>query len=385
MSTTFPKIGILGGGQLGKMLCQVASCWNLPVYVLDVSKKFPAGPYCTKFIEGNFKNYEQVLAFGRQMDILTIEIEHVNTEALKALKRMGKKVHPDPEKLDIIKDKGLQKHFYIQHNIPTAPFQLFQNEKAVLRAIKKGDLTLPFVQKSRTAGYDGRGVAVIKTRADLDNKLISGACVIEDLILVDKEIAVIASRNESGMVRVFDPVEMEFNPKANLVEFLICPASISKEQARTCTDLAVKLIKTYKICGLLAVELFIDKKGNILVNEVAPRPHNSGHHTIDSAVTSQYEQHLRAVLNLPLGSTQMTYPSVMVNMLGEPNYTGKAIYKGLEQCLEVEGVKIHIYGKEITRPFRKMGHTTVIADTLEEAKTKAKMVQETLKVISKVD
>ncbi len=375
---SFPKLGILGGGQLGKMLCQAAGCWELPIYALDTSIEFPAGPYCKGFQEGSFKNYEDVVGFGRQMDILTIEIEHVNTDALRLLQSEGKTVHPDPDALDIIKDKGLQKQFYAKHKIPTSPFQLFKDKDAVLNALKEGTLSIPFVQKSRTAGYDGKGVAVIQNEEDLTTKLLAGPCMIEDLVEMDKEIAVVVARNESGEIRTFDPVEMEFNPIANLVEFLICPSTITETQAKTCTDLAKKIIAAYDICGLLAVEFFLDTKGNILVNEVAPRPHNSGHHTIDSAVTSQYEQHLRGVLNMPLGSTKMTSPSVMVNLLGADGYTGEAHYEGLKECLAIEGVKVHLYGKAITKPFRKMGHATIIADSIEAAKEKARKVQETL-------
>lgn len=380
---SFPKLGILGGGQLGKMLCQAASCWELPIYALDTSIEFPAGPYCKGFQEGSFKNYEDVVGFGRQMDVLTIEIEHVNTDALRLLQAEGKTVHPDPDALDIIKDKGLQKQFYSKHQIPTAPFELYADKAAVLNALKKKTLTIPFVQKSRTAGYDGKGVAVIQKEADLKTKLLDGPCMIEDLVEMDKEIAVVVARNERGEIQTFDPVEMEFNPIANLVEFLICPSTITAAQAQTCTDLAKKIIAAYDICGLLAVEFFLDTKGNILVNEVAPRPHNSGHHTIDSAVTSQYEQHLRGVLNMPLGSTKLTSPSVMVNLLGADGYKGDAHYEGLNECLAIEGVKIHLYGKAMTKPFRKMGHATIIADTIEAAKEKARKVQTTLIIKTK--
>ncbi len=380
---SFPKLGILGGGQLGKMLCQAASCWELPIYALDTSIEFPAGPYCKGFQEGSFKNYEDVVGFGRQMDVLTIEIEHVNTDALRLLQAEGKTVHPDPNALDIIKDKGLQKQFYAKHQIPTAPFELYTDKTAVLNALKKKTLTIPFVQKSRTAGYDGKGVAVIQKEADLTTKLLDGPCMIEDLVEMDKEIAVVVARNKRGEIQTFDPVEMEFNPIANLVEFLICPSTITAAQAQTCTDLAKKIIAAYDICGLLAVEFFLDTKGNILVNEVAPRPHNSGHHTIDSAVTSQYEQHLRGVLNMPLGSTKLTSPSVMVNLLGADGYKGNAHYEGLNECLAIEGVKIHLYGKAMTKPFRKMGHATIIADTIEAAKEKARKVQATLIIKTK--
>jgi len=380
--SNFPKVGILGAGQLGKMLCQAASPWELPIYCLDKSIEFPAGPYCKGFAEGDFKNYEDVVAFGREMDIITIEIEHVNTEALLALEKEEKTVHPSPRALAIIKDKGLQKQFYATHQIPTSPFQLYDSKEAIIEAILDGKLALPFVQKSRTAGYDGKGVAVIRSKEDVEQKLLEGPSMIEDLVDLDKELAVIVARNEKGEVKTFDPVEMEFNPVANLVEFLVCPAAITKEQATQVTDLAKEIIEAYDICGLLAVEFFLSQKGEILVNEVAPRPHNSGHHTIDSAITSQYEQHLRGVLNLPLGSTKAIQPAVMVNLLGHPDHIGPVYYEGLEDCLKMEGVKVHIYGKAITKPYRKMGHVTVVADTIQEAKKKATIVKNTLKVVS---
>jgi 5-(carboxyamino)imidazole ribonucleotide synthase len=378
----FPKLGILGAGQLGKMLCQAASPWELPIYALDQAATFPAAAYCKSFKEGSFKNYDDVLAFGRDMDIITIEIEHVNTAALKQLQKENKIVHPNPSALEIIKDKGLQKQFYQKHQIPTAPFRLYKDKTALLQAVKSGERSYPFVQKSRTAGYDGNGVAVIKNEADLAEKLLDAASMVEDKVDIAKEIAVIAARNEQGEVVVFDPVEMEFNPIANLVEFLICPSNLTAAQIERCSSLAKEIIQAYDICGLLAVEFFLDKEGQILVNEVAPRPHNSGHHTIDAAVTSQYEQHLRGVLNLPLGNTQILKPAVMVNLLGAAGYTGKAVYEGLAECLAIEGVKIHIYGKEITKPFRKMGHATIIADTIEEAKEKARKVQSLLTIKS---
>ena len=379
---TFPKLGILGAGQLGKMLCQAGSCWELPIYALDQKITYPAGPYCKGFQEGDYNSFEDVLAFGRQVDVLTIEIEHVNTAALHQLVDEGKTVHPSPQALEIIKDKGLQKQFYKKHEIPTAPFQLFDDENQIIAAVNEGNLQYPFVQKTRTAGYDGKGVALIRTESDLSNKLLKGPSVVEDLVEMEKEIAVIVARNESGEVKAFDPVEMEFHPTANLVEFLICPSQLNPRQIEHCTQLAKEVIEKFNICGLLAVELFLDSTGNFLVNEVAPRPHNSGHHTIDSAVTSQYEQHLRGVLNLPLGDTSLTQPSVMVNILGAADNHGKAYYDGLSDCLAIPGTKIHIYGKEITKPFRKMGHVTVLADSVDEAREKAKKVKETLSVIS---
>lgn len=374
------KVGVLGGGQLGKMLALAAGNWHLPLYILDEKADFPAGPF-TFFTEGNFKDYDDVYRFGRDKDVLTIEIEHVNTDALRDLEKKGVIVHPGPDKLDIIKDKGRQKEFYLHHKLPTANFKLYSSGEEVRQLVQAGKLALPFVQKSRTAGYDGRGVAVIRTLEDLEEKLLPGACVIEDLVPIQKELAVIVARNARGEVKAFPTVEMTFNPEANLVEFLLCPAQISPAIARAAEDLAMRVIKAYDLCGLLAVELFLTEDGDLLINEVAPRPHNSGHHTIDSCYTSQYEQHLRAILNLPLGSTRLKSPSVMVNILGAEGYTGTARYEGLEECLAIEGVKIHLYGKSKTKPFRKMGHATVLDPNIEYAKEKAEKVQKLLRVI----
>jgi 5-(carboxyamino)imidazole ribonucleotide synthase len=376
------KVGVLGGGQLGKMMAQAANNWHLPLYLLDNDTTFPAGRVSPFFTAGNFKDYNDVYNFGKDKQVLTIEIEHVNTEALHQLQREGVKVHPAPAQLDIIKDKGLQKQFYAEHNIPTAPFELYKGESEVKQAVARGERSLPFVQKSRTAGYDGRGVSIIRTEADLEEKLLPGPCMVEDLVEMDKEIAVIVARNESGQTQAFPAVEMAFNPEANLVEFLFCPANISKEVEAKAEALAAQVINAYGICGLLAVELFLDKEDNLLVNEVAPRPHNSGHHTIDSCYTSQFEQHLRAVLNLPLGSTKMKSPSVMVNLLGAPGHTGPAYYKHLEECLKIEGAHFHLYGKSTTKPFRKMGHATIVDESLERAVGKARWIQEKLEIVS---
>lgn len=379
------KLGVLGGGQLGKMLGLAAGNWHLPLYVLDQARSFPAGAVTNHFTEGNFRNYEDVLNFGLDKDVITIEIEHVNTEALLELERRGVKVHPRPEALDIIKDKGTQKSFYTEHNLPTSTYELYEDETAVRQALKEGRLEYPFVQKSRTAGYDGRGVAVIESEAELDTRLLSGPCVIEEKVDIDKELAVIVARNEDGEVATFPIVEMEFNPDANLVEFLSCPSDVGEAVEREAYGLARSTIEAYDICGLLAVELFLTKDGRLLINEVAPRPHNSGHHTIDSCYTSQFEQHLRAVLNLPMGSTKLKSPSIMVNLLGAENYKGPAHYEGLAECLAIEGVKIHLYGKKITKPFRKMGHATVLAEDLATARARAKNVQKIMKIVSRED
>lgn len=374
------KIGVLGGGQLGKMFALAAADWHVPIYALDKSKSFPAGVAVQHFTEGDFKDYDTVYQFGQQVDLLTVEIEHVNTDALKALVAEGKTVHPAPDKLEIIKDKGLQKAFYHQHDLPTSSFQIYSDAAAVQKAIVTEVLSYPFVQKARTAGYDGQGVAVVRSA---DDKLLDAPCIIEPLVDIEKELAVIVARNENGKVQAFPLVEMAFHPTANLVEFLLCPANVPDEVAVKATEIAKRTIQAYDICGILAVEFFWTKKGEILINEVAPRPHNSGHHTIESCYTTQYEQHLRAILNLPLGSTRLKSPAVMVNLLGHPDYKGNVRYEGVQYSLAMEGVKIHLYGKEQTKPFRKMGHVTVLNDDLATALTIAKEVKEQLKVIAK--
>ena len=376
------KVGILGGGQLGKMMALAAGNWHFPIHFLDLSIEFPAGPYGMSFTEGNFKNYDDVYQFGKQMDVLSIEIEHVNTDALLQLEKEGVIVHPAPAQLNIIKDKGLQKQFYTQHGLPTSAYKLYADKEALLEAIASDACPYPFVQKSREAGYDGKGVAVIKGPDDL-GKILSGPCMVEDLVDIDKELSVVVARNQSGEIASFDTVEMEFNAEANLVEFLFCPANISAEQEIQAQKLAIACMEAYGICGLLAVELFLDKAGNIWVNEVAPRPHNSGHHTIDACYTSQFEQHLRAITDLPLGSTKIKAPvAIMVNLLGAPGQTGKADYKGLEELLAIEGVYPHLYGKAITKPFRKMGHATIIGNDFETTKAKALKVQELLQIVA---
>lgn len=382
MFSTTQKIGILGGGQLGKMLCLAAAPWDFKTCILDASADFPAAQVCAEFTEGDFNNYDDVLAFGKGKDVLTIEIEHVNTKALHELKRLGKVVHPSPEALDIIKDKGLQKEFYRENEIPTAPFELFENEDLLLKAVESGRWTLPFVQKTRTAGYDGKGVAILRTQDDLKTKLLPGPCLAEHLAPVQTEIAVIAAKNPSGEVAVFPAVEMDFHPEANLVELLVCPARIPALAAAEAEALAEQVIRSFDICGLLAVEMFLCQDGQLWVNEVAPRPHNSGHHTIDSAVTSQYQQHLRGICDLPLGDTAQVQPALMLNLLGAEGHTGPVHYEGVRECLALTGVHIHLYGKATTKPFRKMGHVTITAETLEQAFQKAEFVKNTLRACS---
>jgi 5-(carboxyamino)imidazole ribonucleotide synthase len=375
------KLGILGGGQLGKMLCIAAAPLDIPIFILDEKNDFPAAKLCEKFIEGKFDNYDDVYSFGKQVDVLTIEIEHVNTDALMQLQAEGKTIHPAPEKLNIIKDKGLQKLLYVNHNLPTSNFAIFDDIAAIKEGLSTGAIHFPFVQKLRTGGYDGKGVSVIKSPSDF-NKLLEGPSIVEALVDIEKELAVIVCRNAQGEVAVYPPVEMEFHPTANLVEFLSCPAVISPLVEAEAEELATKVIEAFDICGLLAVEMFLTKDNQLLINEVAPRPHNSGHHTIDSCYTSQFQQHLRGVMNFPLGSTKMKSPSVMINLLGEDGHSGNVRYQGMSETLAIEGVNIHLYGKKTTKPFRKMGHITVVSDDLADAKKKARQVQAVFKVVS---
>jgi 5-(carboxyamino)imidazole ribonucleotide synthase len=379
--TSEVKLGIIAGGQLGKMLVLAASNWNVKTYVMDKDEHCPASSSCTFFIKGDPLYFDDVYEFGHLVDVLTLELENVNVEALKRLKNEGKKVYPDPETLEIIQDKGLQKQFYEKINVPSSSFKLFKDKEEIINSISSGKLNYPFVQKLRKGGYDGRGVSIINSKDDLEI-LLYGDSEVEDFIDIDKEISAIVARNERGEVKCHPTVEMEFNPKANLVEKLICPATLPEEIEKEAEDIAIKIITELNLYGLLAVEMFVDKNKKIWVNEIAPRTHNSGHHTIESAITSQFEQQLRAIFNLPLGSTHLKLPAVMINLLGEPGFEGKVRYEGLTECMAVEGVKIHLYGKKITIPFRKMGHVTVLAPTIDEAKSKADFVKQKMKVVS---
>jgi 5-(carboxyamino)imidazole ribonucleotide synthase len=379
--TSEVKLGIIAGGQLGKMLVLSASNWNVKTYVLDKDDHCPASASCTFFYKGDQLNYDDVYRFGQLVDVLTLELENVNIVALKKLKQEGKRIYPDPDKLEIIQDKGLQKQFYEKIKVPSSSFSLFNSKQEIISAVESGKRPIPFVQKIRKGGYDGKGVSIIRSKDDLIN-LLDGASVVEDIVDVDKEISAIVARNERGEVKCHPTVEMEFNPTANLVEKLICPSTLPGEIENEAEDMAIKIITELNLYGLLAVEMFVDKNNKIWVNEIAPRPHNSGHHTIESAITSQFEQLLRAIFNLPLGSTKLKMPAVMINLLGEPGYEGKVRYEGLTECLAVEGVKIHLYGKKTTKPFRKMGHVTVLAPTVDEAKSKADFVKQKLKVVS---
>lgn len=377
--TSDVKLGIIAGGQLGKMLVQEASKWDIITYVLDHDEDCPAKSIATHFVKGNPVEFDSVYQFGKMVDILTFEIENVNIEALNKLKSEGRKILPDPDILELIQDKGLQKKFYETRGIPTSEFKIYDTKSSILADIENAALNYPFVQKLRKGGYDGRGVAVLNGPEDL-NKLLPGASVIEKKIDIAKEIAVIVARNKRGEIKSYPVVEMLFDPKANLVDKLICPSSISLEQSEKAVSFASEIIELLDMEGLLAVEFFVDTAGEVVVNEMAPRPHNSGHHTIESIITSQFEQHLRAIINLPLGSTKIKLPSVMINILGEAGHEGRVIYEGLTESMAIEGVKIHLYGKKTTKPYRKMGHVTVLSSSLECALKKAEKVKQLIKV-----
>jgi 5-(carboxyamino)imidazole ribonucleotide synthase len=376
------KIGILGGGQLGKMLCEAASPWHLNIHVLDKDEHMSAAPYCTAFSKGNFKNYNDVFEFGKGMDIVTIEIEHVNLEALVDLQKAGIEIHPNPQALYKIVDKGLQKLFYRENDIPTAGFILLDSKSEIVEAVKNSKIKLPFVQKTRKEGYDGRGVQVIRTQDDL-KKIADVPSVIENLVELEAEVAVITSRNKNGQVESFAPVNMKFKDEANLLDVLECPAGLTKEKDQMLIDISEKIIKKLGICGVLAIEFFLDKKGEIYVNEIAPRPHNSGHHTIENNIVSQYQQHLRGILNLPLIKPRIISPAVMINVLGEDGYQGTPQINGLELLFNIPNAYFHWYGKKETKPFRKMGHITFTGPSVERAREIALSVRQELKITTK--
>lgn len=369
------KLGVLGGGQLGRMLIQEAINLDIHVACLDPNDNAPCSEIANWFAHGDFNDYDAVMHFGRNKDVITVEIEHVNIQALKELQKKGIKVFPQPEILEIIQDKGLQKEFYTKNNIPTAPYKLIENKDELMQ---NQDL-LPVAQKLRKGGYDGKGVSILKSETDLI-KAFDAPSVLESFVPFEKELAVIVARNENGEISSFPTVELDFNPEANLVEMLFAPANISSEIEEKARKVAEKTIEAFDLVGLLAVELFLTKEGEILVNEVAPRPHNSGHHTIEANITSQYGQHLRSILNLPLGDTGLIQAAAMVNLLGEDGFTGPVKYEGLNECLALPGVYVHIYGKAETKPFRKMGHVTVTGRDVEEVRKLAHEVKETLKV-----
>jgi len=375
------KLGILGGGQLGKMLLNDTRKFDIYTCVLDPSNEAPCKIASNEFYQGDLMDYDTVYNFGKNVDVLTIEIENVNVNALETLENEGIKVYPSSKTLKLINNKARQKLFYVDHNLPTAAFSRFAYKDEMLTAIEHETLNYPFVWKSAQFGYDGTGVKVVRSASDL-TELPNVECITEDLVPFKNELSVIVARAVNGDIKVYPVVEMEFHPEANQVEYVICPARISEAVALKAEAIALKVSKAFDHVGLLAVEMFQTEDDDILINEVAPRPHNSGHHTIEASYTSQFEQHLRAVLDLPLGKTESKVGGIMVNLVGAEGYNGNVVYENISSIMEMDGVTPHIYGKKQTRPFRKMGHVTIVHEDIAEARRIAEAVKNTIKVIS---
>ena len=376
------KLGILGGGQLGRMLLAETQKFDIHTAVLESNKNAPCAAICNEFVVGNLLDFDAVYNFGKKVDLLTIEIENINLDALDRLEAEGLKIFPKPKDLRIIQSKAIQKKFYLNHQIPTAAFHHFEYFKELKQSYENKSITFPFVWKAARFGYDGNGVKVVRNIEDL-NRLPNEECITEELIPFKNELAVIVARNEDGETKTYPVVEMEFHPEANQVEYVICPARIDSNIAKQAREVALKVVNDLDFIGLLAVEMFQTKEDEILVNEVAPRPHNSGHYSIEASYTNQFEQHLRSILNLPLGSTTSKVAGIMVNLVGEEGFSGQVIYQNIEKIIKIEGVTPHIYGKKETRPFRKMGHVTIVNSDIDVARKIAQKVKETIRVISK--
>jgi 5-(carboxyamino)imidazole ribonucleotide synthase len=375
------KLGILGGGQLGKMLLSETRKFDIYTCVLDPNDQAPCKIGSNEFYQGDLMDFDTVYNFGQKVNLLTIEIENVNVDALRKLEQEGLNVYPSSRNLEIIQNKAKQKLFYIDHNLPTVEFSRFAYKDEIISAINNDVIEFPFVWKSAQFGYDGKGVKVIRSHSDLD-ELPNVECITEKLIPFKNELAVIIARNKKGDVKTFPVVEMEFHPEANQVEYVVCPARVEKEIMKKAELIALKTSVAFNHVGLLAVEMFLTENNEILINEVAPRPHNSGHHTIESCYTSQFEQHLRAILNMPLGVSDIKVAGIMVNLVGDEDYEGDVVYKNIEDILQMPGVTPHIYGKKETRPFRKMGHVTIVNQDINVARDIAEQVKKKIKVIS---
>jgi 5-(carboxyamino)imidazole ribonucleotide synthase len=371
------KIGIIGGGQLGKMLAMAAAPWSIAITVLDKEPLSSARGYTHEHLEGDPLNYDDILKLGLSQDIITIEMENVNVEALLELQRLGKKVCPSPEILRIIQDKGEQKHFFSKHHLPSSEFEVFENLQDLLNAINLQRWVFPFVVKSCRAGYDGKGVFVIHDPKDLIG-LPENRYLIERKVDLAQELSVIVARNAQGECKAYPVCELHVHPQAHLLSHMTCPAQISEELQQKATALALQTIQAFELEGIMAVEFFVDQNGQLWLNEVSPRPHNTGHHTIEACITSQYEQHLRAILNCPLGFTETFFHSAVVNVLGPEGMSGSPVYHGLDQLLAFKGVVPHIYGKKKSQPHRKLGHVTILADSPENLQILLDKVQKTL-------
>ena len=373
------KLGILGGGQLGKMLLAETRKFDIQTYVIDPSATAPSQFGATEFFIGDLMDFDAIYEFGKKVDVLTIEIENVNLDALDKLEAEGVAVYPSPKTLRLIQNKGRQKDFYVENTIPTSTHQRFEDLNQLKSEIK--NLSFPFVWKCAQFGYDGNGVKIVRTIEDLQS-LPNVECIAEQMVPFKNELAVIVVRSLSGEVKTYPVVEMEFHPEANQVEYVICPARIDEKVAQKATEIALKVSKAFQHIGLLAVEMFQTEEDTILVNEVAPRPHNSGHYSIEASYTSQFENHLRAILNLPLGNTDSKVAGIMVNLVGSAGFSGQVIYENIEKIMAIDGVTPHIYGKRETRPFRKMGHVTIVNENMKVARTIAEEVKNTIRVIA---
>ena len=376
------KLGILGGGQLGRMLLAETQKFDIYTAILENNKNAPCAALCNRFVVGDLLDFEAVYNFGKTVDLLTIEIENVNLDALDKLENEGLTIYPKPKDLRIIQNKARQKNFYVDHQIPTAEFSHYAYLEELIHSFENNIIQFPFVWKAARFGYDGNGVKIVRNIEDLAS-LPNVECITEKLIPFKNELAVIVARNTAGEVKTYPVVEMEFHPEANQVEYVICPARIAPKVAEKAREVALKVVSDLDFIGLLAVEMFQTEDDKILVNEVAPRPHNSGHYSIEASYTNQFEQHLRSVLNLPLGNTASKVAGIMVNLVGSAGFSGDVIYQNIEEILKIDGVTPHIYGKKETRPFRKMGHVTIVNADIDRARAIAQKVKETIRVISK--
>jgi 5-(carboxyamino)imidazole ribonucleotide synthase len=377
------KLGILGGGQLGKMLLTETRKFDIQTYVIDPSKEAPCQFGATEFFIGDLMEFNAIYVFGKKVNLLTIEIENVNLDALDKLEAEGLPIFPSPKTLRLIQNKGRQKDFYVENKIPTSLHQRFVSLEGLKKSLEKNELEFPFVWKCAQFGYDGNGVKIVRSTIDLVN-LPKVECITEQMVPFKNELAVIVARSVSGEVKTYPVVEMEFHPEANQVEYVICPARIDEKAAQKATEIALKVSNVFNHVGLLAVELFQTEDDEILVNEVAPRPHNSGHYSIEASYTSQFENHLRAILNLPLGNTDSKVAGIMVNLVGEEGFSGQVVYENIEKIMAIDGVTPHIYGKRETRPFRKMGHVTIVNENMMEARKIAEEVKNSIRVISEM-
>jgi 5-(carboxyamino)imidazole ribonucleotide synthase len=371
------KIGILGGGQLGRMLLQAAANYPVETFVLENDAQCPAAHLCHHFTKGDIRSYNDVYNFGRSLDALTIEIENVNTEALEQLEKEGVKIYPRPAALKTIKNKILQKQFYKNHQVPTSDFVITQNAAEVQEHLN----FLPAVHKLGEGGYDGKGVQLLPSKEAI-SKAFDAPAVLEKMVAIEKEIAIMIAVNEAGETALYPPVDMVFDPDLNLLSHQLSPAELPEKTLWRIEAIAIALVKALQSPGIFAVELFIDKAGEVYVNETAPRVHNSGHHTIEANYSSQFDMLWRVLLNYPLGNTDAILPAAIINLIGADGHSGPARYEGLEDVLKIPNAFVHIYGKHNTKPGRKMGHVTILSPEKQELLHQVNRVKHGLKVVS---